>query len=197
MIKLTKNELKKQKDNLKRFNKYLPTLKLKQQQLQTMLQKIHHEVELLQKKYEEFHRSIGSWIAVFGDENAQRISDYIEDTRIQKSIQNIAGVDIPIYEDLHVTITEYDLIETPLWFDKGLETLIAVLKILAEIQVLEEQYSLIEQELRTTIQRVNLFEKVKIPDTKHNIRVIQIYLGDQQTAAVVRGKITKGRIVGE
>lgn len=197
MVKLTKNELKKQKDNLKRFNKYLPTLKLKQQQLQTMLQKILQEIEVLRQKYEDFHLSIGKWIAVFGDERAHELGEYIEDTQIQKNIQNIAGVDIPIYDDLQVTIAEYDLVETPLWFDEGIQTLISVLKILAEIQILEEQYRLIEQELRTTIQRVNLFEKVKIPETKHNIRVIQIYLGDQQTAAVVRGKITKGRIVGE
>ena len=46
-------------------------------------------------------------------------------------------------------------------------------------------------ELRTTTQRVNLFEKVKIPETKRNIKKISVYLGDQQVAAVVRGKISK------
>lgn len=195
MIKLTKNELKKQKDNLKRFQKYLPTLKLKQQQLQTMLQKILHDIEELRLEYEGFFESVQPWLGVFGDEVATTLDDFIEDTEIQQSIQNIAGVDIPIYEDLKVIVSEYDLVDTPLWIDAGLEALIRVLKILAQIQILEEQYRCIEQELRTTIQRVNLFEKVKIPDTKHNIRVIQIYLGDQQTAAVVRGKITKARIV--
>ena len=39
-IKLTKNELKTQKDNLKRFNRYLPTLVLKKQQLQMEIQKV-------------------------------------------------------------------------------------------------------------------------------------------------------------
>lgn len=197
MIKLTKNELKKQKDNLKRYQKYLPTLKLKQQQLQTMLQKILHDIEELRLEYEEFFEEIQPWLAVFGDEVATRLHDFIEEATIKQSMQNIAGVDIPIYEDLQVSISEYDLIDTPLWIDAGLDALIRVLKILARIQILEEQYRCIEQELRTTIQRVNLFEKVKIPDTKHNIRVIQIYLGDQQTAAVVRGKITKSRIVEE
>ena len=32
---------------------------------------------------------------------------------------------------------------------------------------------------------------VKIPEAKDNIRQISIYLGDQQTSAVVRGKIAK------
>ena len=56
------------------------------------------------------------------------------------------------------------------------------------------QLELLEQELRSTAQRVNLFEKVKIPEAKENIRVIGIYLGDQQTSAVVRGKIAKKKL---
>ena len=54
-----------------------------------------------------------------------------------------------------------------------------------------EQVRLLMRELRTTTQRVNLFEKVKIPETKANIKAISVYLGDQQVAAVVRGKISK------
>ena len=147
-----------------------------------MLQKIQHQITELQESYKNFSTSIASWISVFGDECSSNLLDFIEDTQIKTSIQNIAGVDVPIYEDLAVTIVEYDLVETPLWVDDGMEAIISVLKILAEIEVLTEQYKLIEKELLTTIQRVNLFEKVKIPETKHNIRTIQIYLGDQQTA---------------
>jgi V/A-type H+-transporting ATPase subunit D len=63
----------------------------------------------------------------------------------------------------------------------------------AEGEVLERQRELVREELHTTGQRVNLFEKVKIPECKENIRVIRIFIGDEQTAAVVRGKIAKGR----
>jgi V/A-type H+-transporting ATPase subunit D len=52
----------------------------------------------------------------------------------------------------------------------------------------------LREELRITIQRINLFEKVKIPEARENIRVIRIYLGDIQTAEVVRGKISKRKI---
>ena len=65
----------------------------------------------------------------------------------------------------------------------------------ALISTLEQQIKLLGKELRTTSQRVNLFEKVKIPEAKDNIRRIGIYLGDQQTAAVVRGKIAKKKLV--
>jgi V/A-type H+/Na+-transporting ATPase subunit D len=66
-----------------------------------------------------------------------------------------------------------------------------------EIKVLEEQIARLAQELRTTTQRVNLFEKVKIPETTANIKNIRIYLGDQQTAQVVRGKIAKRKVERE
>jgi vacuolar-type H+-ATPase subunit D/Vma8 len=63
-----------------------------------------------------------------------------------------------------------------------------------EAEVLEEQVRLLSQELRTTSQRVNLFEKVKIPETKANIKKIGIFLGDEQVAAVVRSKISKKKL---
>jgi V/A-type H+-transporting ATPase subunit D len=66
-------------------------------------------------------------------------------------------------------------------------------RIRAEIAVLDEQHSLIAEELRTTSQRVNLFEKVKIPECRENIRFIRIFLGDEQTAGVARAKFAKSR----
>jgi V/A-type H+-transporting ATPase subunit D len=79
--------------------------------------------------------------------------------------------------------------------DKGLESLRDLARYDALIATLEQQVRLLEKELRTTSQRVNLFEKVKIPEAKDNIRRIAIYLGDQQTAAVVRGKIAKKKLM--
>ncbi len=53
---------------------------------------------------------------------------------------------------------------------------------------------MVRDELRITVQRIKLFEEIKIPEAKENIRVIQIFLGDLQTAEVVRGKIAKTKI---
>ena len=83
-----------------------------------------------------------------------------------------------------------------LYHGKGsLEELKNIAKYDALVSTLEERIELLSKELRTTTQRVNLFEKVKIPETKENIRVIGIYLQDQQTSAVVRGKIAKKKLV--
>lgn len=55
-IKLTKNELKTQRDALKRFQRYLPTLQLKKQQLQMEMRKLDQAIH--EKQREEERRVI-------------------------------------------------------------------------------------------------------------------------------------------
>jgi V/A-type H+-transporting ATPase subunit D len=67
-LKLTKNELKKQKDALKRFNQYLPTLLLKKQQLQGELQKIHQAQEEEKKQRAYTKATVYKWADVFTED---------------------------------------------------------------------------------------------------------------------------------
>jgi len=189
-IKLTKNELKKQKDFLKMYKRYLPTLILKKQQLQMeirftelRLKELHNEKDLLDESFK-------SWIAVLS-EKGHFTPDIIKISALKTSMGNIAGVAIPVFENAEFEISPYDLVTTPLWLDKAVEKMIKVVLLDLEAQIVEEQRRRLDNELRTTTQRVNLFEKVKIPETRNNIKKIQVYLGDQQTASVVRGKIAK------
>ena len=107
---------------------------------------------------------------------------------------NVAGIDIPLFKGVRFKEIGYDLHATPLWLDRAIEEIKGVLTILAHVRLLQEQISRLKEELRVTNQRVNLFEKVMIPRTLENIRMIHVFLSDQQTAAVVRGKIAKGKI---
>ena len=102
-------------------------------------------------------------------------------------------MDTPIFEKLEFEVAVYDLFATPLWYDAALASVQALIEYRLRRRILEEQSRLLEQELRVVTQRVNLFEKVKIPEARDNIRRIQIYLGDQQTNAVGRAKIAKGK----
>ena len=192
-IKFTKNELKKQKDALKRFERYLPTLQLKKQQLQMEVRKIEEALHRKEREFEDLQRRTMEWVAVLGEDVG--LEELVAVEGIVTGTNNIAGVDIPVFEDIVFREKDYDLFETPLWVDAAVERLKDLLAVQAEIEVLKEQARLIREELRVTTQRVNLFEKVKIPETKENIRIIKIYLGDEQTAAVVRGKISKKKIV--
>jgi V/A-type H+-transporting ATPase subunit D len=189
-VRLTKNELKKQKDSLKMYRRYLPTLMLKKQQLQgeirfteIRLKELHTEKALLDEAFK-------TWIGVFG-EKGFFTPNILKVAKLRTSQGNIAGVPIPIFEGADFTIARYDLARTPLWLDFAVDKMKQVILLDLEAKIVEEQRRRLDRELRITTQRVNLFEKIKIPETRGNIKKIQVYLGDQQTSAVVRGKIAK------
>ncbi len=196
-IKLTKNELKKQKDALKMYSRYLPTLQLKKQQLQIEIRSVEARKRQLGEAKLALDAEFRSWLGVFGEKGWVLDDDGAPLLRVE-SIRtrsgNVAGVEIPVFDGADFSLADYDLWATPLWVDSALDRLKKVLLLDLEIQVLDVQVSRLEAELRTTAQRVNLFEKVKIPETAENIKMIRIYLGDQQTAQVVRGKIAKRKV---
>ncbi len=192
-IKLTKNELKVQKDALKMYQRYLPTLTLKKQQLQSEIRIIEAKAVSVKKERENLEKGFSSWIAVFSEDSAFP-EGIITVSNIRKGTGNIAGVTIPTFEGADFSRGDYDLYETPLWVDIAANHMEKAMSLDLEAEVLYEQVRLLEKELLSTSQRVNLFEKVKIPETKANIKKISIYMADQQVSAVVRSKISKRKI---
>ncbi len=199
-VKLTKNELKTQKDQLKQFTRYLPTLQLKKQQLQIVIRQIYAELEEKKVERKKMIGNLDSWVAVFAENRLFSDDKKLENLVIPESVlsgtENIAGVKIPVFENLTFREIEYEVEDYPLWVDTALVKLREIARLDALVKVMEERARLLEKELQSTTQRVNLFEKVKIPQARENIRVIGIYLGDQQTSAVVRGKIAKKKLQG-
>ncbi len=200
-VKLTKNEQKKQKDSLKQFERYLPTLLLKKQQLQMVIRQIEAKHAEYKAEQEALVNGVQDWISVFGENstfsNDHQLDKLVKADKIIRKEGNIAGVTIPVFEDLTFKDIRYRVEDYPLWVDKAVVLLKESAKITALMKTLEIQIELLGKELRTTSQRVNLFEKVKIPETKENIRRIGIYIGDQDTAAVVRGKIAKRKLAAK
>lgn len=199
-IKLTKNEQKVQKDKLKQYQRYLPTLQLKKQQLQSVISQV--TVELRQKE-EERLRMIGDledWVAVFAEnqlfEEEKRLNHLVRPDQVLCTEVNIAGVRVPSFQELTFQEIDYQMEDYPLWVDTAVIKLREIARLEALASTLRRQRDLLDRELRSTSQRVNLFEKVKIPEARENIRIIGVYLGDQQTAAVVRGKISKKKLAG-
>ena len=197
-VKLTKNEQKKQKDQLKQYQRYLPTLLLKKQQLQMVIRQIEARYAGYKAQQEALVAGIQEWISVFGENAAfpedRQLDKLVIADKVVRRESNIAGVTIPVFEDLTFRRIDYEVEDYPLWVDNAVVLLQESARISALMKTLEIQIELLGKELRTTSQRVNLFEKVKIPETKENIRRIGIYIGDQDTAAVVRGKIAKKKL---
>lgn len=192
-LKLTKNELKSQKDALKMYERYLPTLTLKKQQLQSEIRTIDEKAKAVREQRKALEAEFEQWISVFGEKDAFK-PGMVTVKNIKKGWGNIAGVKIPVYEGADFSRGDYDLYSTPLWIDMAADRMEKALELDLQANVLDEQVRLLSQELRTTTQRVNLFEKVKIPDTKKNIRKINVFLADEQVAAVVRSKISKKKL---
>ena len=199
-VKLTKNDLKKQKDQLRQFERYLPTLQLKKQQLQMVIMKSAAELEKREKEYFSMIDGLDDWVAVFAENTAfddkKKIENLVIPDRVVCVRENIAGVSVPVFKELTFREIVYDVADYPLWVDEALVRMREISRCNALLKTLRNQVELLNQELRLTSQRVNLFEKVKIPEAKENIRKIEIYLGDQQTSAVVRGKIAKKKRQG-
>ncbi|MBU1726251.1 MAG: V-type ATP synthase subunit D [Candidatus Omnitrophica bacterium] len=192
-IKLTKGELKRQRDALRQYERYLPTLQLKKQQLQ--LEILFQITILTERKHLESKKrdAIRPWIAVLADPGTD-ISQWIKPKDVATQLKNIAGVDIPVFVKAQFVSAEYDLFSTPLWVDAAIEALRVLVSLEKEVATIEEGVHILRHELRITTQRVNLFEKVKIPQAREAIRLIRIYIGDQMANAVGRSKIAKRKI---
>ncbi len=192
-LKLTKGELKRQRDALKQFKRYLPTLQLKKQQLQ--LEILGQNVILQEKNQAQIKKRqvIDSWIGLL-TELRVNLKPFLKPQKIVTHIKNIAGVDVSVFDALEFGPSEYDLFVTPLWVDSAIQSLRELVILDKEALMLQEGIVILRQELRITTQRVNLFEKVKIPLAEENIRLIKIYIGDQMANAVGRCKIAKRKI---
>ena len=197
-VKLTKNELKVQKDRLKQFQRYLPTLQLKKQQLQAVVMQVTAQLEQVEQQRRAAVAGLDDWVAVFAENDSfpadRRLEALIRPRSVVCGQENIAGVTVPVFQELTFEDICYDVADYPLWVDTAAVRLREIAALDAMAKTLRRRVELLERELRATAQRVNLFEKVKIPEAKENIRVIGIYLGDQQTSAVVRGKIAKKKL---
>ena len=191
-IKHSKNELKKQKEILKRLTRYLPTLELKKKQLLQEISKIRSDIRELNADIDRLEKRVEKWADVFAEDI--NITDLLSVLEIKTGMGNIAGIDIPIFQEVIFDEKDYDLFVYPLWVDAAIDVSKEYTTLKAKLTVDKKKLQIIQEELRITIQRINLFDKVKIPETRENIRVIQIFLGDLQTAEVVRGKIAKAKI---
>ena len=180
-IKYTKTEQKNQQDALKQFQRFLPTLR----------QSVER-VEANREAMKALSVKLAALFKFFGDSSeAEFFASKVEICQVIAGSANIAGITIPVFEKVEFAPLQWDLLDTPWHADECIAALKEMISLRAAGKILEKQYALLLAELVTTTQRVNLFEKIKIPECKENIRRIRIYMSDQETSAVARSKIAK------
>lgn len=193
-IKLTRPELKRRRDRLARFERFLPMLKLKQQQLQVMLRELSVQVAQAQQALDQVTVKLEAYQALWADRTGLPLEKWAQPERVITSHRNVAGVEVPMFDDVEFAAVQYSLFGTPAWVDQALEDRREQNRRAAAVQVLREAQHLLQGELSRVIQRVNLFEKIMIPKDREAIRRIRIKLGDEMAAAVGRAKIAKGKL---
>ncbi|HNQ29886.1 MAG: V-type ATP synthase subunit D [Methanoregulaceae archaeon PtaB.Bin009] len=191
-VKLSQGELKRQRDALRQYERYLPTLQLKKQQIQLEILSQQGAMRKARAALSRKMEAASEWSGLLTEDPG--IARWLLPEQVVTARKNVAGVDLPVFERAEFETAEYDLFLAPLWLDRGLEVLREIVSLQEEIRVLETGISILHHDLRITTQRVNLFEKVKIPEAKEAIRLIKIHLGDQMTNAVGRSKIAKKKI---
>ena len=193
-IRLTRPELKRQRDAMEQFERYLPMLKLKQQQLQLTIQEIRRHRQKAHAETDEVRKRIDRYRPLLLNPSGINVARLASPTEVNTSEENIAGIRIPTFESVSFDPADYSLFATPPWVDKALADNRELNEKQARAEIIDRRYELLNKALTKVIQRVNLFDKVLIPRCRENIRIIRIRLGEEQTAAVGRAKLAKAKL---
>lgn len=187
---LNKSSLQKERERLKLLERLLPSLDLKRRQLLLELQKATTEVAKREHELAARQAEIGRQLPMLATEAI----DVAGLVRLQKVVieqENVVGVRLPVLRDLRFTVAEYSFLAKPAWVDVLILRLQETITLRLHLQVAQQRVAILAKAVRRVTQRLNLFEKILIPQTKQNIKKIQIYLGDAERAAVVRAKLAK------
>ena len=143
---------------------------------------------------QEIEKAISKYDGLFSDVAGVNFRKLSTPDSVKTSTHSVAGVYVPRFETVTFPKDDLSLFSTAPWVDRALVDLKTFNHRTAELHVLQECLNLLQAELKKVMQRVNLFEKVMIPNTQDNIRRIRIALGDQMTAGVARAKIAKAKL---
>ncbi|MES2199300.1 MAG: V-type ATP synthase subunit D [Chlamydiota bacterium] len=194
-LKLTKTELRLQQVKLAQLQKYLPTLQLKKALLQAEVNQSALEILQLRKEFTMNREVLRNNAALFSERNSGGFFSSISVQGVKTTSENIAGVEVPVFQEVTFAEPTYSLFDTPVWYESAMEEMRAMIISQEKVVIGERKKAALEKELRDVSIRVNLFEKISIPRAKENMKRIKIFLGDQQLAAVSQAKVSKKKIL--
>ena len=122
-----------------------------------------------------------------------KLSGLVRIRRVDVAEEDVLGLRLPTLRAVEFDTADYSLLATPFWVDDLVTCLKEVATYRLRLQVYRERVARMQGAVRRITQRVNLFEKVLIPNAKQNIARIQIFLSDVERAAVVTSKIAKAK----
>jgi V/A-type H+-transporting ATPase subunit D len=191
-LPLNKSSLKQERSRLSTYNRFLPSLDLKRRQLMLELRRAEHELAGIRSEADELAGGSREILALLGSVD-MRLDGLVRVRSVELADDNVVGVTLPRLESIDIEVANYSTLAKPFWFDGLVAALRSTLELRARRAVAERRVDALRRAVRKVTQRVNLFEKVLIPEAEANIKHIQIHLSDAERAAVVRSKITKAK----
>jgi V/A-type H+-transporting ATPase subunit D len=189
-LKLSKHALHEQQEQLKLYQRLLPSLDLKRRQLTMEVKKAQKDYATAQAAVDALETRIGEELPMLADKEF-RLGGLVQIKSYKVIEKNVVGVKLPFLDSIDCTVTNYSRLATPPWVD----TLVQRLKDAAEqrmhAEIADKRQRILQIQVRRITQRVNLFEKILIPTAKQNIQKIRIFLGDAERASVVTSKLAK------
>ena len=191
-LALNKTALKQQRDKLTMYQRFLPSLDLKRQQL---LADYQQSKRILATTEQEIAELLGSQSGLFSllGASEQDLDDLVSIEELVVKEENVLGVRLPIFDAIRFQVKEYSMLARPFWVDFLVKILQAMATYRVRCDIEQKRVSRLSEAVRRITQRVNLFEKVLIPQAEKDIQRIRIHLADTERAAVVRSKIAKAK----
>lgn len=193
-LKFTKNALREKQEEMVQLEKYLPTLQMKKAMLQIEVNDVRMEILRLEEAFHETRLGTTHFGKLLSAPIGIKWEAVAKVDQIEKTYENIAGVDVPLFQKVVFAPYTYRLFSTPPWLDAVVEGLRKMMTARAKVVVAREKRAALERELREVSIRVNLFEKKLVPEAKRAIQKIQVFLGDQALATIGRAKVAKVKI---
>jgi V/A-type H+/Na+-transporting ATPase subunit D len=189
-LQLNKSALAHETTQLRSYQRFLPSLDLKRQQLMAERAKARAEVATLTAQVSELAQSVGKRVPMLAQDGVDLDGLVtLQDYHVKEV--NVVGVKLPELDRMVITVRRYSPMAKPQWVDAVAQLLHDMIEARLKVSVAQQRVHIFDKAVDTVTQRVNLFEKVLIPQAKANIKKIRIFLSDEQMQAVVRSKISK------
>ena len=191
-LALNKTSLKQRRDQLAMFERFLPSLDLKRQQLIADLQRSKRIQSETENEIETLLASQRGLFSLLGA-SEQDLSDLVTIEERTVTEENVLGVRLPLMGEVRFRVKEYSMLAKPFWVDFLVELLQKMALLQLRLQNERTRLSCLNDAVRRITQRVNLLDKVLIPQAEKDIHRIKIHLADTERAGVVRSKIAKAK----
>jgi V/A-type H+-transporting ATPase subunit D len=189
-IKLNKVSLREQKQKMALYQRFLPALEARKQQFLMQLGVVRKDIRKQENALAQLIADMALWAPLVRDMEGQ-LKPFIKIRQIRVAMHNVAGLKIPLFEEVVFEDPAYSVFATSYSFEIVLERLREAIRRREKLKILLEQERILADGFRKTSQRINLYEQRLIPECREALRKIAVYLQDQQAAAVGVAKVAK------